>query len=495
MLLNPKLYEINTRVWIKQFEKGTTLSKIPIKIFEDLAGKGIDIIWLLGIWKTCPELIDKCCFSADLISSYNKALPDWSKEDVIGSPFAIDDYEVNPTLGSISDLKIFKKALNELGIKLVLDFIPNHFGAESKLIKSNPEIFIQADKELLSNDPYTFFETKSGNENIFAHGRDPLFPAWTDTIQVNYFSDSAREFMINKLLRMTELCDGVRCDMAMLQLNNVFENTWLGVLNKKNFQKPKDEFWKTAIEKVKTKAPDFIFLAEVYWDLEWNLQQLGFDFTYDKILTDRLFANDVSGVKAHLMAENQFQMHSVRFLENHDEQRAVDKFGKKQSLAASVLMSTIQGMKLFYDGQFEGKKIKLPVQLGRFPNEKISKSVEKHYVKIFSIIKSEIFRKGEWKYLDPIPVSNNNNSFENIFAWEWKLNVESRLIVINYSDYTSQCRLKLNLATTEKEIKLIDLLNDVEYLRSVEEIKKIGLFIELKNYRSHIFSYIEKIIS
>lgn len=313
MLLNPKLYEINTRVWIKQFEKGTTLSKIPTQIFEGLAGKGIDLIWLLGVWKTCPGLIDKCCFSTDLISSYNKALPDWKKEDVIGSPFAIDDYEVNPTLGNFSDLKILKKILNELGIKLILDFIPNHFGAESKLIESNPEIFIQADKELLSNDPYTFFEVKLDHENIFAHGRDPLFPAWTDTIQVNYFSENAREFMINKLLHLTEFCDGVRCDMAMLQLNNIFENTWLGVLNKKNFQKPKDEFWKTAIEKVKTKAPNFIFLAEAYWNLEWNLQQLGFDFTYDKTLTDRLSVNDVLGVKSHLMAEKQFQMHSIRF--------------------------------------------------------------------------------------------------------------------------------------------------------------------------------------
>ena len=493
MLLNPKLYEINTRVWIKQFEKGTTLSNIPFHIFENYAEKGIDAVWLLGIWKTCPGLINKCCFTSDLISSYNKALPDWKKEDVIGSPFAIDDYDVNPALGNFSELKLLKKRLNEIGIKLILDFIPNHFGAESKLIKSNPGIFIQADKELLSNDPHTFFETESDHDKIFAHGRDPLFPAWTDTIQVNYYCKDAREFMFNKLLLLTEYCDGVRCDMAMLQLNNVFENTWLGVLNKTNFNKPHDEFWKIAIEKVKTKSPDFIFIAEAYWNLEWNLQQLGFDFTYDKTLTDRISANDVQSVKAHLMADNQFQRQSVRFIENHDEQRAVEKFGVKQSIAASVLISTIQGMKLYYDGQFVGKKTKLPVQLGRSSNEKISESVEKHYTKLFSIINFEIFKKGEWKYLDTLPVAENNYSFENLFAWQWKLNEDSRLVIINYSNSTAQCRLKFDLITSKKEIKLFDLLNDIDYLRSVEEIKNIGLFIELKSYHRHIFSFVNNI--
>ncbi len=492
MLLNPKLYEINTRVWIKQFEKGTTLSKIPKKIFEDFAAKGIDIIWFLGVWKTCPGLVDKCCFTVDLISSYSKSLKDWKKEDVIGSPFAIDDYEVNPQLGDFSDLKNLKEILNDMGIKLFLDFIPNHFGAESKLIKTNPEIFLKADEELFNNDPHTFFQVESDHKQIFAHGRDPLFPAWLDTIQVNYFSRDAREFMINRLLQLTEFCDGVRCDMTMLQLNNVFQNTWLGVLNKRNYKEPKEEFWKIAIEKVKKKAPEFIFLAEAYWDLEWDLQQLGFDFTYDKRLTDRLAANDVQSVKSHLLAENQFQIHSARFLENHDEQRAVIKFGKKQSFAAAVLMSTIQGMKIYYDGQTEGKKIRLPVQLGQDTIEKISESIQKHYLKIFSITKSEIFKKGEWKMLDPMPAASNNFSFEKMFAWQWKLGEESRLIVINYSDSTSQCRLKPDLMTDEKEIKLVDLLHDVEYYRSVDEIKTIGLFIELKNYRSHIFSFVEK---
>ena len=134
MLLNPKLYEINTRVWIKQFEKGTKLSEIPADVWDSFSKKGINIIWLLGIWEICSGLIEKCCFTNDLISSYARSLDDWKNGDVIGSPFSINDYTVNPDLGSWDDLVSLRRRLNDMGMKLILDFIPNHFGAESKLL-------------------------------------------------------------------------------------------------------------------------------------------------------------------------------------------------------------------------------------------------------------------------------------------------------------------------------------------------------------------------
>jgi glycosidase len=493
MLRNPKIYEINTRVWIKQFEKGTTLSKIPVKIFDNLAEVGIDIIWPLGIWGICPRMIEQCCFSPDLLNAYSKSLKDWKKEDVIGSPFAIDDYEVNPLLGSIEDLEIFHYMLKKKGMKLILDFVPNHFSAGSKLIKSNPGIFLNADEDLYSKDSYTFFKTEDCNNRIFCHGRDPLFPAWTDTVQVNYFSPEAREFMIDRLLKLTEVCDGVRCDMAMLQLNNVFQNTWMGVLKRSNFKKPEEEFWKVAIERVKSKKPNFIFLAEAYWNLEWDLQQLGFDFTYDKKLTDRLATGTVHSIVGHLAADKEYQSKSARFLENHDETRAIIEFGRKQSLAAAVLISTIQGMKLYFDGQFEGKKVKLPVQLGREPDEKVAEPIKEFYLKLLNITKARIFREGEWKMLEPSPAATDNGSYENILAWQWKLGNESRLVIINYSEVISQCRLKFDLKAHKGEIRLSDLLNNINYTRSIDEIITIGLFVELESYHCHIFSFAEDI--
>lgn len=491
MLKNPALYEINTRLWIKRFGNNKKLSEIPDEYFADLAGKGIDIIWLMGIWKTTPQLIDACCYSPELISSYNKSLSDWKKEDVIGSPYSIDNYQINPDLGSLEDLKLLREQLTRLGLKLFLDFIPNHFSAASGLIETNPEIFLPGDPGLLEYDPLTFFRPEADKNKIFAHGRDPFFPAWSDTIQVNYYNPAAREFMTNILLKLSDLCDGVRCDMSILQLNNVFTNTWSGVLNKLDFAKPKTEFWSDAIAAVKAGNPEFIFMGEAYWDLEWELQQLGFDFTYDKRLMERLASDDVYGAKAHLDADIGYQEKSVRFLENHDEQRAAAAFGIQKSMAAAVIMSTVPGMKFYYDGQFEAKKIKLPLQLGREPQEKESKQVKSFYNELLTITRQDIFKSGSFKKLEAVPAGDGNFTYEDIFCWMWKLRNEYRIVITNYSGSTSQCRIIFNIGSKSAEIILTDHMTDVSYTRNAEEIKTQGLFVELKGYRSHIFSVAE----
>ncbi len=484
---NLTAFEINTRVWIKRFGESAKLSDVPLKYFRDLYAEGINVIWLMGVWKTCESVIDDCCLGVDLVNSYNKSLGNWKRDDVIGSPFSIDEYDVNPNLGTWEDLSKLKSELNKIGLKLMLDFVPNHYSRDSIHVKNRPEIFLKTDEDIMQRDTYTFFRSKFDNE-IYSHGRDPFFLAWSDTIQINYFNAIARDFQVNNLLKIAKVCDGVRCDMAMLVLNNIFFNTWTGVLSKYKLDKPKDEFWRVAIKKVKSKFPNFIFLGEVYWDLEWDLQQMGFDFTYDKKLTDRLLNNDMQEVKGHLYADKDYQTKSMRFIENHDEERAVTNFGKERSLAAAVSMSTVQGMKLYYDGQFEGKRIKLPVQLGREPIEKPSARINKFYQKLLRIIKQEIFEKGLWNMLEPLPAGPGNDSYSNVLAWEWRLDNERRIVIVNYSDVTSQSRLKFSTDSSKNEITLNDLLNEQKYVRKVEEIVKLGLFVELKAYNCHIFS-------
>ena len=490
MTLNPSLLEVNTRVWLKQFAPGAKLSDINDSFLKDLEKRKIEILWLMGIWRTSKALAKKCCFGIDLVPGYTKALSDWKKDDVIGSPFAIDDYIINPELGDEKDLLELKEKLNKNNIKLFLDFIPNHFGADSVLLNSRPEIFLQTDKESFIKDPYAFFEYNAGHPVYVAHGRDPFFPPWDDTAQLNYFEPETRDLMIEKLLYIASVADGVRCDMAMLPLNNVFQNTWLGVLSESNYVKPRDEFWKIAIGRVKEKFPDFIFLAEAYWGLEWQLQQLGFDFTYDKTLTDRLAEGDVEGIKGHLHADKDFQMKSIRFIENHDEERAITNLGRYKSFAAAVIISTIQGLRFYFDGQFEGKKIKLPVQLGREPSEKTSQPTLRFYNTLLAITGEKIFKNGNWLMLNPSHTHPANNSFENFLTWQWNLDNEYRIVVINYSHINSQCRIVLELPTDKEEIQLEDLLTRTIYKRSVNEIRDPGLFIELKGYQSHIFSII-----
>ena len=153
--------------------------------------------------------------------------------------------------------------------------------------------------------------------------------------------------MIGELLKIAGQCDGVRCDMAMLVLPDVFERTW-GI--------PSQPFWPKATERVREQAPDFCFMAEVYWDLEWTLQQQGFDYTYDKRLYDRLRDRHARPVREHFWAGLDYQDKLARFLENHDEPRAAATFPPGVHEAAAVITFLSPGLRFFHQGQFEGRK-------------------------------------------------------------------------------------------------------------------------------------------
>ncbi|MDQ7816710.1 MAG: alpha-amylase family glycosyl hydrolase [Melioribacteraceae bacterium] len=489
MSYNPSIYEINTRVFLKRFGNDAKVSEVPEEIWRRLADKKFDFIWLMGVWKISSSSVEKYCFEEYLIKNYSRALKNWQKEDIIGSPFAIDVYEINESLGSVDDLINLKAKLNRKGIGLILDFVPNHFNAETSLLKINPGIFLSVDKESFLRDPHTYYQPDKEREKYFAHGRDPFFAAWQDTIQVNFFSISARNYLTNVLLQLTDVCDGVRCDMAMLALNNVFKNTWSGVISKNNYEPLQTEFWSEAIQKVKSIRKDFLFIAEAYWNLEWELQQLGFDYTYDKSMTDRLRSGYALAVKEHLFAEKEYRSKSLHFIENHDEERAFTSFGKEKSKAAALIISTIEGMRFFHDGQLEGKRIKLPVQLGKEPPEHSNSEMIEFYNKLFSVTANDIFKEGTWSLLETITSWEGNTTFKNMLAYQWMLGNQKRLVIVNYSDVVSSCRLKFDITGYPEEFEMEDLLNNQKYIRSGEEIISTGLYVELKPWHAHIFSF------
>lgn len=491
MLNNPKLYEINTRVWIKRFGIGAKLKDIPHSVWTDLKEKGIDFIWLLGVWKTCTRCISEGCFTPELIKQYNAALKDWTKADVIGSPFAIDEYAVNPELGTEADLLALKKELNDLGMALILDFVPNHFGSSSEVLINNPEIFLQVDKHAWEEEPYTYYTIPEHPGLYFAHGRDPFFPAWRDTAQLNYFHPLTRDYMSGILQNISNYCDGIRCSMAMLVLNNIFGNTWSGAADKTKFPETSEEFWSAAIKEIKSFNPGFIFIAETYWGLEKDLQRLGFDYTSDKVLYDRLVKNGPTEIKGHLTADMNVQQKSVRYTEKYEEERALQVFGHDRSMAAATVAATIPGLMLYQEGQWEGKKLKQVMQLGREAKEQRHPKIEKFYEKLLKTTNDRAFRDGEWELLFVHRAWDDNQTNANLLAWKWKLAVRNILVVVNYSPVQSQCFLKFNVITSDDKVLFNDVMNDKIYIRPVTELAEKGLYIDLPPWKSHIFVYDE----
>src|SRR5262249_50085774 len=308
------------------------------------------------------------------------------------------------------------------GLHLMLDFVPNHTALDHPWVWQNPEYYVRGEEADLARTPenYCRVETWRG-PRILAHGRDPYFPGWTDTLQLNYRHPGLREAMRAELEKVARLCDGVRCDMAMLLLPDVFLRTWGRASLPEDGQPPVDApFWPEAAARVRHNFPQFLLLAEAYWDLEWTLQQQGFDYTYDKRFYDRLRAQEAEPVRGHLRADPEFQRKSVRFLENHDEPRAQTVFPAKVHQAAAVLAYLVPGLRFFQEGQFEGRRIKIPVHLGRRAPEPVDPVIREFYRRLLQCLRRPEVRTGHWQLLECRP-GGDNPTWNNFIAFAWEL--------------------------------------------------------------------------
>jgi hypothetical protein len=277
------------------------------------------------------------------------------------------------------------------------------------------------------------------------------------------------------LSKIANQCDGVRCDMAMLVMNSIFERTW----GSRAGPRPATEYWVDAISAVKREHPDFLFVAEAYWDLEWELQQQGFDFCYDKRLYDRLEHENAESVRLHLCADPAYQNKLLRFIENHDEPRAASAFTPAKERAAAVTTSTLPGARLIHEGQFEGRKVRLPVFLGRRPEEPIDKELQDFYTKLLRAINSPVFREGGWNLCERIGWPDNR-SYENVVAWTWNKDGDRYLIVVNLTDSPAQALINVGCDDLRgNQWRLTDLLSGATYERDGDGMLSPGLYVDL----------------
>lgn len=488
MHCNPHLYEINTRPFLRRlserYQQPLTLTTIPQKEWQRLAQVGFDIVWLMGVWERSHGSKKEASIDSSLCKEYAKVLPDWTEDDIGGSPYAIHSYSLDPALGKPDELAELKSRLNCEGISLMLDFVPNHLALDHQWTFSHPERFVQGTQTDVRNHPDWFYSPDG--RTYLAHGRDPYFPPWTDTAQVNIFSTDLRQALIAELLRIAELADGVRCDMAMLVLNDIFKQVWGPVI--KDYPRPQTEFWTEAISRIKQKKPDFLFLAEAYWGLERKLQELGFDFTYDKVLYDRLRLSTPAEIRSHLMSNNQYHHRSAHFIENHDEKRAISALGRERSQAAAVVIATIPGLRFFHDGQLEGRRLRLPVQLIREPKEDTETPVWQFYERLLAVCKSVSFHDGEWQLITTGPAREGNGSHENLLAWSWQYAARLKVIVVNYSSNPAQGWLRLPpYHNSPENIVFHDELTGVTHSRDPKELGTQGLYVDLNPWQAHIF--------
>jgi hypothetical protein len=268
--------------------------------------------------------------------------------------------------------------------------------------------------------------------------------------------------------------------MAMLVLPEVFERTW-GIRS--------EPFWPKAIESVRRQHPGFLFMAEVYWDLEWTMQQQGFDYAYDKRLYDRLREVHARPVREHFHAGLDYQDKLARFLENHDEPRAAAAFSPEVHEAAAVVTFLSPGLRFFHQGQFEGRLKRISPHLVRAPVEAIDPRLQRFYDRLLAVLDPPIFRDGAWSLLECVPAWEGNWTWDCFIAFAWQRGEgERRLVAVNYAGNNSQCYVRIPFADVDgRTVRLKDLMGPASFDRDGRDLVSRGLYLDLPPWGYHVF--------
>ncbi len=489
--MNPILYEINTRCWLRDLTdrrgRSVTLADVPEEEFNRWRQLGFTHIWLMGVWTTGPRARELALNEPHLRRAYDEALPGWSPADVLGSPYSVADYMVPAALGGAAGLREFRVRLHDAGLKLILDFVPNHLGVDHAWVAERPELFVSSEKEVEG----TLAQRTPAGVRWLAHGKDPYFPCWTDVAQLDYRRPQTRAAMRQQLLSIAGVCDGVRCDMAMLLLNEVFNRTW------REFPvpapPPAGEFWAEAIPAVKAAHPDFLLLAEVYWDLEERLQSLGFDYTYDKHLYDDLIHRNPVGAQRRLIElPSRFVAASAHFVENHDEPRVAALLSEAEHRAAALTILGLPGMRFLHEGQLDGARVKLPVQLGRRPVEPPQPEIRRLYETLLTTLRTTAVGRGRGELLAPRPAWPGNPTWQNFIVSQWQQQPEAfEVVVANLAAHRSQCYVPLTVPRlAEFNWSMRDLLGTEAYERVGGDLAAQGLYLDLAPHGAQLFHFV-----
>ncbi len=481
----PSLYQINTRVLLSRLarllSRPVTLDDVPDVELDRWASFGFDWVWLLSVWRTGAAGRGISRARSEWRREFEETLPDLREEDIAGSGFAITGYAVHPDLGGDAALARLRERLRSRGLRLMLDFVPNHMALDHPWVEDHPEYFVSGSELDVARAPanYTWVKRRKG-DRLLAHGRDPYFPGWPDTLQLDYANPATQAAMTGELLKVAGQCDGVRCDMAMLVLPEVFERTW---------GRPAEPFWPNAVRCARAKVPGFVFMAEVYWDLEWTLQQQGFDYAYDKRLYDRLREGPARPVREHLHAGLDFQDRLARFLENHDEPRAAATFTPEAHRAAAAITYLSPGLRFFHEGQREGRKKRISPHLCRGPAEPVDRELEAFYDRLLATVDQDVVRNGQWQLLECVPAWDGNGSWDGFVAYAWEGTAGERLlVVVNQAAQRGQCFVRLPFVDLDgRPWQLQDQLSDAVYDRTGDDLRTRGLYIDATPWQASAF--------
>ena len=287
------IYEIFPR----NFSQAGNFDGITAKL-DELHSLGVNILWLMPIQPSGKE----------------------KSKGTYGSPYAVRDYyAINPDYGTEADLKRLVAEAHKRGMKVLIDIVANHTAWDSVMM-AHPE-----------------FYKKDASGRII-----PPEPTWTDVAGLNYKDAGLRTYMIDMLKHWIDPktfdLDGFRCDVAYMVPTSFWEEA------RPELEKVKPDIMMLA----EGNAPDLLVKA---FDIDYSWPLLG---TLNHVLLNGAPATEFKKTYEEQRAKFTKGALHLRISDDHDEARSVSKFGLKGALAASVLMFTLDGVPLLYNGMEVG---------------------------------------------------------------------------------------------------------------------------------------------
>ncbi len=482
--------------------------------------------------------------------------------DAVASAYSLDDYRIADDLGGQGALENLRWRAWQRGIRMAADMVPNHMGIDSSWVIHHPERFLSLEEAPYPNyafhsedlcddervgvyledhyynhsDASVVFKRvdhHTGDTKYIYHGNDGTSMPWNDTAQLNFLDSNVRETVIQTILNVARQFPVIRFDAAMTLAKKHIQRLWFPEpggggaipsraehgISRAEFEAavPK-EFWREVVDRVATEVPDTLLLAEAFWLMEgYFVRTLGMHRVYNSAFMHMLRDEDNGGyrqvMKNTLTFDPQILKRYVNFMNNPDEETAVEQFGKGDKyFGICTLLATLPGLPMFGHGQVEGYSEKYGMEYRRAYHDEQPDTgfIQYHEKVIFPLLhRRHIFADVEnfllYHFFDA-----HGSVVDDVFAYSNRAGDEKALIVYHNKfgdtagwikestafavkaagdEYLVKRTLVEGLDLVDKEGYVIfrDLVTDLEYIRSIRELAEKGLYVELGAYLRHVF--------
>ena len=421
----------STYVWLEQLSKKYQrhihrLDQIPGEELAVLADRGINALWLIGLWErsTASQTIKRMM----------------GQHDAVASAYSLKDYRIADDLGGTWAYERLRDTARRHGIRLASDMVPNHMGIDSTWVLEHPEWFLsrhdspfpvysfegpdlsnESRFEIKIEDHYfnqtdaavvfRLRERSNGNTQFVYHGNDGTTFAWNDTAQLDYSKWFVREQVMQTILAVARLFPIIRFDAAMTLAKKHVQRLWFplpgtggsipsraeSAISQAEFDAiMPHEFWREVVDRVAAEVPGTLLLAEAFWLLEgYFVRTLGMHRVYNSAFMNMLRDEENAKYRSYLKKTIEFDpdilKRYVNFMSNPDEKTAIEQFGTGDKyFGTCTMLATIPGLPMLGHGQIEAftEKYGMEYKKARFdewPNEDL---VARHQREIAPLLKN-----------------------------------------------------------------------------------------------------------